>query len=151
MTSDKPWYDKLLDAGIQASVAALLALFVSLILKGLWEEYSADIKAYTSAQWQAFTRTQSKSQFIQWCQKVVKGLGMNGHNWAQGKSTVLTEVDRDGQTARTFFQVSKTDTFASEEYVLLDGQSNDSFLRATGNVIEMGELMKKYYVHEGVV
>ena len=141
--------DKILDGAIKLTAVTVAAILAYILAKELWKEFGDDVKAYTSSQWQAFKEWQSKTRFGQWCQKVVEALKLKGYGWTPGRSVVFTEVNRESQTAQTVFQVDDADAFASEEYVLMDGESADSFIRATGKVMEMDDLMAKY-LHVGV-
>lgn len=151
MPEKKNWLEFALDAVAQAGMLVIAAILAKICAESAWELYGADIKAFVSKQWSAFCKWQTEFTFVQWCQRVVVGLGKMGVGWAKGDSIVFTKVNRDTQSAQTFFRVDEDNTFASEEYVLLDGNSTDSFIRATGKVVEVDDLMNQYFVHEGVV
>lgn len=140
--------EKFLKGAALLSTAAITVILGYLIGRELWKQFGDDVKDYTSSQWQAFKEWQSKTRFMQWCQKVIEALRLKQYLWSPEQSCVFTQMNRESNTAQTVFQVDEETAFASDEYVLCDGESSE-FIRATGKIIEMDDLMAKY-LHTGV-
>lgn len=140
--------ENVLDMAIKATWMIGGAILLGLVGHELWKEFGDDVKAYVNAQWQAFVKWQSASRFSQWCRKVVEALSIKGYLWTKD-SKVFTEVDRNTMQANTVFQCDSQNAFKSDGYVIIDGDASDSFIRATGEIVEMNDLMAKF-LHQGV-
>ena len=141
--------DNFLGKAIKGTAIGIAALLVYLLGKELWKEFGDDVKAYVSTQWQAFVTCQNKARFLQWCKKVVEALSLKGYSWTE-KSKIFTEVDRNTMQANTVFQYDKQNAFKSDGYVIVDGDASGSFIRSTGEIVEMTDLMARV-LHQGVV
>lgn len=135
--------DKILDGMIKASAVGMGAILVWLLAEMLWEEFGDDIKNYCKSQWESFKKWQTETPFVNWCQRVVEAISLKGFSWNSKQSRIFTKVDRETMNANTVFQVDGTTAFKSEGYVIVDGDASGSFVRATGEIVEMTDSMAK--------